>query len=335
MNRTAPARRRLFAPAGVLLACGLLIAAGPAARNRVLVLESGRVYRGAVREHAHGVEVAGASGRVVLPREMIRVNARTLDDAYFQLRSDLAPGDADGRAKLANWCLTNGLPDRAREELLAALDREPDRDDWRRTLRRVETAIAARAARAAAPAGAAGPNPLHAATGGVSPATTALFAGKAEPILLARCGNAACHGRTGSTRFRLTSPSRSATVTRRNLSATLPFVGDGTPAAAPLLTACTARGDRRGRTPFSGRGGADSYRLLAAWCARVAAERPDLAAATPAVEDKPGDSNSRVTPVFAEMGGEATPEDSRPVRPDAFDPAAFNRRFAAPPPDTP
>ena len=311
--------------AAALLACAGAVAAGGPPRRRVLVLNTGKVYLGAVREQTHGLEVFNPGGSVTLPRDMVRVNAPTLDDAYFQLRAELAPRDAAGRADLAAWCHTNGLSDRAREELLAALTLEPDRDDWRRTLRRVETAIAVRAARAsAAEPEPAGPAPLAAAAGGVSPPVMGAFASKIEPILLARCGNATCHGRPGSGRFAVTNPSRGPVTTRKNLAAVLPFAGDGTAAGTPLLAACAGRPGRRGRTPFSGTGGAASYRLLAAWAAAVAAERPDLAHAATA---GPGDADSRVTPASAEV----TPGDSRPVRPDAFDPAEFNRRFAPPP----
>ena len=63
--------------------------------------------------------------------------------------------------------------------------------------------------------------------------------------------------------------------------------------------------------------------------ARVAAERPPAATVhVPAVRAPPVDGG--VVPASAESDVLDTPDDERPVRPDAFDPHAFNRRYAAP-----
>ena len=323
--------RPTFPPRSVFaaVACALLCAAPtPApgqsfalapARPRVLVLTSGEVYGGMVREYSYGIEVRQGNGSATLPLSMIQVNAASLDDAFFQLRSRIAKTDGPGRADLAAWCLSHGLPDRAREEYLAALTLEPSRDDWRRALRRTEALLAAKAARA--PKAPAGPAGKTAGTGGLSEVTTAAFAGKVERILLSRCSNAGCHGgASGPGGFHLTNPSRSATTTRKNLAATLAFVGDGGRYSSPLLTACGDRPGRRGRTPFQVSGGPASRALLTAWVARVAAERPDLAAT-------PEDKTAGVIPAAAEVSAGDQPAD-RPVRPDAFDPAEFNRRFA-------
>ena len=326
-SRTPP--RHASRPGRRVAACGVLAAGllawavpGPAAsqeaggvRSRVLVLQDLRVYAGPTRETRAGVQIKNGGGVVVLQPSQIRLNAASLDDAYFQLRAGLGRGDGDGHAKLGGWCETNGLLGRAREQFVHALKVEPGRDDWRRTLRRVEGKLLAAAAPAAA---APRVHPLRA------------FAAGVEPILLARCGNAGCHGgpasaaagassATGGT-FRLVTPSRSAATTRRNYAAALPHVGDGTPARSPLLTACRARPGRRGKPPFATAGGAANFRTLAAWAALAARTVPRRdAAVTPIVGVKPGDTDS---PAPA-------------VRPDAYDPHLFNRTFAAPPADTP
>ncbi|MEM9701177.1 MAG: hypothetical protein AAF907_01885 [Planctomycetota bacterium] len=314
----------------------------PAERPRVLVLTDGEVYGGLVTEYSYGVKIRTANGSIVLPSDRIQVNARSLEDAFFQMRSRIADRDAAGHAKLAAWCLTNGLTLRCREELLEALTLEPDRDDWARALRRVETQIAAankQAGRTTAlpngiqPAGHAdgaptARTPASASAAGLSAQTLREFTAKTERVLLRRCGNAGCHGGPDAGAFRLTNPSRSAATTRKNLGAALAFIGDGRPLGSPLLSTCIDRPDRCGRTPFRVQGGPASKALLTAWVARVAAERPDLVAAQTAKPPAPG---SHAPESLRESGGAAPP--ARPIQPDAFDPAEFNRTFASPPSD--
>ena len=317
--------------AALLIAAPLLARTPPSApaRPRVLVLTSGEVYGGTVTEYSYGLKVAGPKGSIVLPRDRVRANAATLDGAFLALRAETPADDAAARADLAAWCLSHGLPLRSREELLAALELDPHRDDWSRMLRRVESVIAASATRTArrdpAVAPAAHTAPATASAGGLSPESMRLFAGRVERILLMRCGNAGCHGGAGAGAFHLKNPSRSATTTRQNLAAALAFVGDGGGWSSPLLTACVDRPDRRGRTPFRVQGGPASRAALAAWVARIAAERPDLAA--------------RQAPPALRQAGEKTLGESagaapsaRPIQPDVFDPAEFNRTFAAPAP---
>ena len=313
---------RIPRPAAVLIpaalcAAAVFVAAGPppppVRPDRVVVLNGGRVCTGVVLQQSYGVEVRQATGRLVLPRAMIRVTAPTLAAAHEKLLAGTDATDPDALVDLAGWCHTNGLSEIARGHLVAALTLDPARDDLRRTLARVEASIAARRVRPASheePPAAPAP-----AGGGVSRAALGAFTRTVEPIVVARCGNAACHGGGDRNRrpFRLTTPSRSPVTTRRNLAAVAAFVGDGTPDGSPLLSSCPSRPDRRGRTPFAGTGGAASYRRLAAWAAAVAAGRGESPGDTPGVADSP-----------------ETPAAAPPDPADAFDPAEFNRRFAPP-----
>lgn len=320
---SVPAAARVPAACCVAaVACAVLVAAGPPPRppgapppDRVVVLNGGRVYRGVVRQQPNGVEVTNRGGSLVLPRDMVRATAPTLSAAHDKLLADVDATDPDALTDIAGWCHTNGLTEAARGHLVAALTLDPTRDDLRRTLVRVERAAAVSARRVRT---ASRDRPTTApAGGGVSAGSLGAFTRAVEPILISRCGNAGCHG--GGDRnprpFRLTTPSRSPAATRRNLAAAAAFVGDGTAAGSPLLSSCTSRADRRGRTPFSGTGGDASYRLLAAWIAAAAADRGESSGDVPGV----GDSA-------------ATPAGAPPDPGDAFDPATFNRRFAPTPP---
>ena len=301
--------------AGPLCVAAVCAAAGfaappnePPPPDRVVVLTGGRVYRGLVRPQAGGVRVISEHGSVLLPRDHVRLTAPTLPAAAEALFQEIDAADPDALADLAGWCHTNGLSETARGHLVAALTLAPARDDLRRSLARVERSLAAAAIRPAAHARpAAAP-----AGGGVSPALLGAFTRTVQPILVARCGNAACHG--GGSRnprpFRLTTPARSSAATRRNLAAAAEYAGDGTPAGSPLLSTCPTRPDRRGRMPFAGVGGAASYRALAAWAAAVADKRGE------SPKDVPGVTDSRATPPATQA--------------DPLDPAAFNRRFAPP-----
>ena len=331
MRRPPPAAARR---AAALSAAGLcvagLIAAGPAAppADRVLVMAGGRVVRGLIREQAGGVEVRSARGSMVLRREDVRATGPTLAAVHDELAAETDATDPDTLADLAGWCHTNGLPGRARTHLVAALTLAPGRVDLLRSLVRVEQAVAAEAARAGrsrvTPAGHAEAEPVRpgppVAAGGVSPANLARFARAVGPILVGRCGNAGCHGAGHRNRrpFRLTTPARTPAAVRRNLAAAAAFVGDGTPGGSPLVSACAARPDRRGRTPFAGTGGAASYRLLADWAAAVAADAGAAPGSPESAGDTAGVQDSAATP--------AAP----PAPADAFDPAAFNRQFAPP-----
>ena len=284
------------------------------ASRRVFVMTNGRVEEGVAVETPGGYVLHRPYGTVLLPSDLIDVVAANRRDAYFQLRGELRERDGTGRVKLAGWCATNGLHAEARTLILQALEVEPDRDDWRVKLTAVERRVSQTAA-----ADAGRPPSLAAArgsSGGLSTASVRDFRRFVQPVLLSRCANAGCHGGTTASHFQLKQPAKTAAISSRNLQSTLPFVGGGGTWDSPLLSTCANRTDRRGRTPFHGPRGESARTALATWAARVARESPP-AADTP----RP--------PVPTGAGG-ADDADARPVRPDAFDPHAFNRRFAAP-----
>ena len=76
-----PRPAAVLIPAALCAAAVTFVAAGPppppVRPDRVVVLNGGRVCTGVVLQQSYGVEVRQATGRLVLPRAMIRVTAPT------------------------------------------------------------------------------------------------------------------------------------------------------------------------------------------------------------------------------------------------------------------
>ncbi|MGC1275093.1 MAG: hypothetical protein WBC44_15415 [Planctomycetaceae bacterium] len=338
--------------------------AGAETPPRLIVLKNGTVVEGRIRIAQGGYEVDGAAGRVFLADSFIWYTAENRQDAYKTLRERIPYATADSHVRIAQWCVENNLPSTAKEELRLALRLEPDHADARSMLRLLT----------------AGPNDAEATSnrhrlddednptlGGLPHETARAFVSRVQPILVNRCGNAACHGAASNSPFTLQNARNGNPAfrahTHENLDAALEQVTPEAPLSSPLITQAQQIGHGGSRKPlFVGRAGKAQLQAVAAWVDEVSRtmkpvqkeagpEEPNRLALTSATAEMP-EATSTAEPSTVTTAADPFPvadvksQDADPTavllesviqngRPDAFDPAAFNRQFAPRPDSSP
>lgn len=249
---------------------GLLPPKDAPERPRLLVLKTGQVISGEMEPQVGGYMVQVSNGRVLITYDQVWTAATSLADAYTRIRDNHPNPSANDRLELARWCFQQGLTEEARFEVAAALRLEPDRPEARLLLQRVEASLQKR------PAAPNSQPPLRSPTTNVSPAALsgermAEFVRVIQPILMNRCGNAACHGTATVSQFRI-EPASGSRVSRltsdTNLTAVLQQIDWARPDDSPLLTRPRS-GDGAHRTAFQGRHGADQAEAIRNWIRAV------------------------------------------------------------------
>lgn len=331
---------------------------------KVIVLRNGDVFEGAIRFTQNGYEIDRGGGRVFLADSYVWIKAQSRRDAYEQMHERLPYGTASEHVALARWCLTNRLYSCAQDELKVALTLEPDHADARSTLKTLDEVLrtgessggkrkeTAKAATPLAPRLDDSAKPAD----GVAADVRQEFVAKIQPLLVNCCGNAACHGTASQGSFRLQNVKLGhgafRQFTEANLQAVLGQIDAAAPPDSPLLVQPRQPGHGSVRRPiFDGAAGEAQWKTFAKWVTRAApsaaTEETKPADETPLVltaAQKDAESVPAIVPAVAE--GEMPPADSprgneegndaasellrRTIaeqRPDAFDPAEFNRRF--------
>jgi len=309
----------------------------------VLVLKSGRIAEGRIGQTAGGYEVEMSSGRMLVPFGLVKLQATSRRDAYEKLRSDMPQQTAEHHVHLADWCIRHEMLDLARLELTDALRQEPEHEQARELLRKLEDRLNPNKSRSQqtdrekprtfdgfmrAPAK---------SLAGLSPKAAEQFATRIQPILINKCGNASCHGTTKGGDFSLVKMRGGGTraSSERNLAQVLNQIETQDALQSPLLVVPRGTHGRRGRTIFQGRRGAEQMSELESWVQLVSADQagprksdpfiasrrsPELAA------NQSGDvelhPNAKRGPLPPDLLDEAL----RDERPDAFDPNIFNRQ---------
>jgi hypothetical protein len=337
----------------------------------LLVTTSGRIVEGTIRQSVGGYVVDMPSGRMLVPFEHVKFEAGDLHDAYLKYRRTLPAKTANSHLTLARWCITNELYEEAAGELREALHLEPQRDEARTMLRRLKE-IYQPEAETDAPAGTPVP-PLRSVDGfelpemqslaGLSREAAQEFSVRVQPMLLNKCGNAACHGSAAGNEFRLTHTRvvrSSRVIAERNLAATLRQIDFDKPDQSALLTVPRGNHGRAGRSVFGGAGGSEQFELLRAWVRQAAKQRSALArtpegksreSPTPVAARAAETQNSAMRPAATTTGsiqqtGFEPPARSEPPvsaaggdlleralseeRKDPFDPEEFNRATRPP-----
>lgn len=243
----------------------------------LLVLDSGMVMQGKITPGHDSYTVAQAAGKIVVPMERVRFRCDTLKDAYVKLREGLPENKtAASHLDLARWCIRYRLFSEARVELTTALEIEPDREEVRQMLRRLDELL-----NPGADSASTQPAPRRKFTleelqpldveslGGLSRSAALQFSRQIQPILLNNCGSASCHGRTASNEFRLSmvrpEPGMKRHLVEQNLAAVLRYVNLDDPASSSLLTVPQGNHGPRGRTLFQGPKGTEQVQLLRKW----------------------------------------------------------------------
>jgi hypothetical protein len=366
---------KLFGAGAVLLMLAAWLFAEPplsiAPQEGVLLLRNGRVISGRVALDGQRYYVAVPGGELRIRAEDVQFFCKDLEEGYRKRRAALDPYNVNDRLDLAQWCLTHGLLGPAARELADAMAVEPRHPRIALLERRLQ---ALREPAPQAPSAAAQPAPPAAAPREAPPAQSRPgedldrltrdlpkgvvenFTATIQPMLQNRCGNAACHGTTTVSSFRLERVPihriASQRLTQRNLQAVLQTVDRQSPDDSPLLRkALEAHGGAKA-PPFAERD-AVQLRQLAAWLGQlgsarlseqtlpsVSGQQPPLLQPMPGVETAAGagpDSagSARVHPQrAADQPRPAADQPRRVILPaaqapasDPFDPQAFNQRY--------
>lgn len=249
--------------------------------QRVLVLKNGRVVHGRISQCATGYLVDKPNGSLVVPVNRVQLEADSLQHAYRKLRSQVPTKSAEQHLVLARWCLTNALYRQCEAELRSALSIDPDLNEARSTLKRLEETVhrdnprhlQRSMPRARTPDGFE-PTPVQ-SLAGLSRETAGRYVRKVQPILLSRCGNAGCHGPTARAfRLRHVHLGRGAhrLSTEQNLAQVLRQIDPRSPEQSPLIVVPTGGHGGAGRPIFDGPAGSEQQALVREWVARVADE---------------------------------------------------------------
>lgn len=328
--------------------------------SMVVVLSNLGVLRGQVTTTDDGVNVRTDSGSLAILRpDQVACLAESLDDAYQQLLAATDANDVRKLERLFDWCLRNGLGDRAAELLTLLKSRQVPASELQRMQRRLDHfAIAARRALNQSwpseiesvrekPLG--NLQEIETAIKSLPDQAEAFFNQQIHAKLVLGCTAAKCHARDS-----LAMPiwhlgkgiANPRGLTRRNLFEVLQHVDRENPAASKILEmAITPHG---GQTKPTFDKEDTAYRLLQNWTYAVSqhpenywtevvqnAGRP--ATAKPAEVENPAPQENLVTQVgFEELDSTpvAPPQmDGNPAGPplvapvDPCDPLLFNRQF--------
>ena len=264
----------------------------------VLLMSNGSVVQGEiVDDPAGGVyRLKTAGGQIPYPKTSVKRAGQTIEELYLYQVAALPPGDADERMKLVRWCLTQKLPEQAREQLVevrklcpddvqaklmaANLDANAQNQNRDAELRRTSGESASDEAPAALPPGIAKMIPKH--FGNALPEIFDLppamavrraseFAEYVQPVLQNNCTT--CHNEKYDGEFQLVAvrslkDRKNPDIARANLDAVLRLVNPDDPARSDILAAgLVPHGPRKGAI-F--RGANDrQYQILSTWVRSV------------------------------------------------------------------
>jgi hypothetical protein len=251
------------------------------ARERLVLMTSGRILTGRVSRNGGGYLVEQPNGRVQVPLDDVRFVVNDLREAYRKQRDSVVAPTPGTYIALANWSISHRLYDEARDELKKCLKVDPENDDARRLLQRLADTL-----RANLPLRASDPLPLKTVDGFVQPDVASLgglsresamqFTSRVQPLLLNKCGNAACHGVASSHEFKLTlarvGGHGSRQNSERNLAETMRYIDQENVTRSRLLAVSQGAHGGKG-TIFVGPAGTEQFRLLRAWARTVVEEK--------------------------------------------------------------
>lgn len=229
----------LLAIGGVAVWAAPLFAPEPG----LLVLKNGRVISGGIlREGDKYIVTVGSdqsSGELKIPASEVLFACRDLVEAYERKRDMIRGIDTKPHLDLAEWCIAQGLYDRAADQLVAAMKLDPYERRTAELERRLKLAAKPQAAKPL-PVYQLPPSPsdIAATIRALPPETVEQFAANVQPLLLNRCAATSCHGPSARSDYHLIRPPakhvNTTRETQRNLFSTLARVNlEG---ESPLLT---------------------------------------------------------------------------------------------------
>jgi len=215
----------------------------PAAPLKILIMKDGRTIQGSVRADAGGYHIETPTSNMYVTFEYVKFAATDLQDAHRKMSDSLPATMLRRDVTLARWCLDNGLVPEAAEHLRLAVKADPANSEAKDLMAKLERVVSTHVGGEAV-VGNAFPRDEESSQhpeslSRLQPATVKEFVTRVQPILLARCGSARCHGGTESTAFRLErvrfGEGGNRGVTSRNLEAILRQIDNQFPSQSPLL----------------------------------------------------------------------------------------------------
>lgn len=329
--------------------------------QKLLVLNSGRVFGGQLIARTDGYDVILPSGRMYISSDRIRFIASSMQDAYEKMSDSVQHKTPSIHVQMARWCLTNGLQSQARRELLNALHLDPDHGLARSMLESIvrqqrksnteqDTNVDVVAKMAAQRAGIVDRRSL----GGLPVESARNFTVRIQSLLSNNCGNVKCHGGSKN-QFAFTHIGRgsSVVIAEQNLASVLRQINLSDPENSPLLVKAQSMHGGARSPLFSGRSGRAHLKILQDWVDEVASEMNPSGSgvgvtnATPkstsisagnqniipagfeseSITELPIDGVKTKQRTKSETDGKFGKAALEAVRNDPFDPMIFNRRY--------
>ena len=297
----------------------------------LIVLQDGRVIDGKITysDAQGGYFVEQPAGNIVLPSEMVRFTATSMDEAYLQMKKAYPNDTVSNHLSLARWCITWKLYERAAEEIELTRQIDPENHEAGELVLQIKvvTDLAARSAKAIAivntPQPASAPVEVEAADtpAGISNELFKDYNVRVQPLLMNKCASAGCHGPQAQNNFRLTHVRGNRGGHRqdieKNIEAIARYIDAARPANSPLLTVPMNGHGRGGRNLFGGPRDEKSYQMLRDWVTRMARAKAGKAVQSAELPVQPPetDEQGKLKSLLQQAA------------PDAFDPATFNRKY--------
>ena len=245
-------------------------------KGKVLLLKTGHIMEGEIeRVGTHLCVRRGRSEVWIAADKAIRLCA-DWDDAFAYAQTQVKADDANDRVRLARWCHTHRLTEKALEQARIAVQLQPTHADAKQLVTQFERALKEPATRPTPAAPVVPALPMEAApTVDVSFDTLVAFTTKVQPILMNAC--ASCHASSASGKFHLERVSESSqkASAQRNLATVLTYVDLDHPAISPLLVkAITPHGDSA--TPAIRDRSAKPLQSIQQWIEQTIARNPQL-----------------------------------------------------------
>jgi hypothetical protein len=213
----------------------------------MLLLKNGSVIEGQITQAGdYYVVTLGASGEIRLPAQEVEAQVQSLAEAYNLRKHGMFERGAKPHLALAEWCLRHNLHASCGEQLLAAIQAEPDHPGIDAIERRLTQAMQEQAqerpavtARRPVASSSVSPEDLDKALRELPAASIEKFAATIQPILLNRCAGGQCHGGNSTAALHLVKPPRgqipTQRYTQRNLYSVLQQLDRERPELSPLL----------------------------------------------------------------------------------------------------
>ena len=112
-------------------------------REQLVVLVSGRILSGQVTRNGGGYLVEQSNGRVQLAPEDVQFVVKDLREAYRKHRDGVRYPTPASHLALSQWCIAHRLYEEARDELKKSLKGDPENEEARRLLQRLNDTIRA------------------------------------------------------------------------------------------------------------------------------------------------------------------------------------------------